>query len=123
SSNRDITKVCPALISYFASGTRPSMFELALLHAAARCRTVVVRGATTTTTTRYTRRASEDIVAFHARLVRGGADQLGEPVSLGPAPVLAVLFKGDGELPKGSPAYALFREQVTPSLAASDLVA
>ncbi|HEY7376658.1 MAG TPA: MXAN_6230/SCO0854 family RING domain-containing protein [Polyangia bacterium] len=122
SSNHDITNVCPALISYFASGTRPSMFELALLHAAARCRTVVVRGATTTTTTRYTRRADEDVVTFHARLVRGGADEVGEPGALGTAPVLAALFKGDVELPKDSAVYALFREQVTPSLAAGDLL-
>jgi hypothetical protein len=119
SSNRDIARVCPALIGYFASGTRPSMLDLALLHAAARCRAVIVRGAATT---RYVRRAGEDIVAFHARLVRGEPDERGGVVSLGTAPVFAALFKGDVELPKGSAAYALFREQVTPSLAASDLV-
>jgi hypothetical protein len=120
SSNQAITKVCPALISYFASGTRPSLFELALLHAAARCRTVILRGPSTA---RYTRRAGEDIVAFHARLVRGEPDEHGASLSLGTAPVLAALFKGDVELPEGSASYALFRERITPSLAASDLVA
>jgi len=63
------------------------------------------------------------VSAFHARLVRGEPDEQGAPVLSESAPVLAVLFKGDVDLPKGSASYALFREHVTPSLAASDLLA
>jgi len=119
SSNQAITKICPELMTYFGSGARPSMADLALLHAAARCGTVLVRGRSVD---RYTRRAGEDASAFHARLRRREPDARGVPVTLGSAPVLAALFKGDVELPDGSATYALFREQVIPSLAASDLL-
>jgi hypothetical protein len=119
SSNQAITKICPELMTYFGSGARPSMSDLALLHAAARCQTVIVRGRSAD---RYTRRPGEDVPAFHARLRRREADAPGAPVTFGSAPVLAALFKGDLELPKGSAAYALFRGQVIPSLAASDLL-
>jgi hypothetical protein len=37
-------------------------------------------------------------------------------------PILAMLYRGDIDLPEGSTAYALFRERITPSLAASDLL-
>jgi len=37
-------------------------------------------------------------------------------------PAMAVLFRGDLDLPAGSVIYALFRERVVPSLAASDLL-
>ncbi|HXU01027.1 MAG TPA: hypothetical protein VN903_08550, partial [Polyangia bacterium] len=119
SSNQAITKICPELMTYFGSGARPSMSDLALLHAAARCGTVIVRGRSAD---RYTRRAGEDVSAFYARLRRREPDARNAPVTLGSAPVLAALFKGDLELPKGSAAYALFREQVIPSLTASDLL-
>jgi hypothetical protein len=36
--------------------------------------------------------------------------------------MMALLFRGDVDLPEGSAAYALIRERVTPSLAASDLL-
>jgi hypothetical protein len=119
SSNQAITKICPELMSYFGSRARPSMFDLAALHAAARCKSIVVRGQATR---RYTRRDGEDISAFHARLVRGAPDETDTPVVLGRKPLLAALLKGDVELPEGSAAYALFREKLTPSLAASDLL-
>jgi hypothetical protein len=119
SSNQAITKICPELMSYFGSGARPSILDLALLQAAARCRTVIVRGPSVC---RYTRRAGEEASAFYARLRRKDADERGAPITLGSAPVLAALFKGDLELPKGSATYALFRERVIPSLAASDLL-
>ena len=40
-SRSAIAKLCPELIEYFSSGVRPSMFDLALLHAAARCKRVI----------------------------------------------------------------------------------
>jgi hypothetical protein len=119
SSNKAITKICPEMMMYFASGVRCSMFELGLLHAAARCERVFVRGATIA---EYNRRAGETVEAFHARLVRGDADEPRSRVRLDP-PVLALLYRGDLALPDGSSAYALFRESVIPSVAASDLLA
>jgi hypothetical protein len=119
-SNSAITKICPELIGYFASGVRPTMWGLGLLHAAARCRRVYVRG---DETVRFDRRAGEDAAAFHARLVGGESDVSGAPLppAEGP-PVLALLLHGDVDLPEGSSAYALFREQVVPTLTASDLL-
>lgn len=119
-SNAAITKICPELMMYFGSGVRASMFDLGLLHAAARCERVFVRGERTA---QFVRRPGETAAAFHARLVRGEAD---EPRSQTPRadgpPILAMLYRGDVDLPKGSSAYALFRERVTPWLAASDLL-
>ena len=115
SSKAAIAKVCPELIAYFASGARASMFDLGLLHAAARSERVIVRG----TSQVFTRRPDEDRPAFYARLVRGDADDRDATLS---GPALALLYRGDLELPEGSPIYALFRDQVTPTLAASDLL-
>lgn len=42
-SSRSITKICPNLITYCGSRARPTLFELAALHAAARTRRVIVR--------------------------------------------------------------------------------
>src|SRR6185503_12105791 len=120
-SNAAITKICPELMMYFGSGVRPSMFELGLLHAAARCKRVFVRGQQNVA--EFVRRAGEDARAFHARLLHGEAD---EPRSRAPRvdgpPLMAMLYRGDIDLPEGSSAYALFRERVTPSLSASDLL-
>ncbi len=118
-SKAAIAKICPEQMTYFASGNRASMFDLGLLHAAARCQHVFVRGQTVA---EFVRRPAEDVTAFHARLVQGESD---EPRSIGPrgaAPVLALLYRGDVDLPEGSSASALFRERVKPSLAASDLL-
>jgi hypothetical protein len=119
-SNAAITKLCPDLIAYFASGARASLFDLALLHGAARCRRVLVRGRTSCS--QFVRRPDEDAPAFHARLVGGQPDATSPPPLLDGPPVLALLFRGDLDLPPGSSAYALFRERVTPTLAASDLL-
>lgn len=119
-SNAAITKICPELMTYFASGVRCSVFELGLLHAAARCQRVFLRGSTVQ---EFQRRTDESSLAFHQRLLRGEAD---EPRSRGPrpdgAPVLALLYRGDLDLPEASSVYALFREHVVPTLAASDLL-
>jgi hypothetical protein len=118
-SNAAITKICPELIAYFASGARASMFDLALLHAAARCARVIVRGRTVA---QFVRGPDEDASAFHARLVQGQPDATSPSPPLDGPPVLALLFRGDVDLPPGSSAYALFHERVTPTLAASDLL-
>jgi len=120
SSNTAITKICPELMMYFGSGVRCSMFDLGLLHAAARCQRVFIRGQYLA---QFVRRTDETVAAFHARLVRGEADEPhSDPLPSDGAPVLALLYRGNVELPAGSNAYALFREKVTPTLAASDLL-
>lgn len=118
-SNASIQKLCPQLMSYFASGTRASMFDLGALHVAARCTDVIVRGATSSL---FLRRADETALAFHARIIGGEADVRDVPDELA-EPTLALLHRGDLDLPAGSVAYALFRERVTPTLSATDLLA
>lgn len=127
SSSRSIGRICPALLSYFASGTRPSVLDLARTHAAARCRRVLVRTATALET--FVRAPDESPLAFLARL-RGGPADASAPLPssadlealLGNAPVFSILHTGDLTLPAASPTYALFRRQLTPTLSASDLL-
>jgi hypothetical protein len=119
-SNRAITKICPEMIGYFASGARCSMFDLALLHAAARGRRVIVRGAGGLRG--FTRLTNEPAEAFLRRIQAGeGAAEAALPEPEGP-PVFAALLRGDVALPAGSTCYALFREQVVAPVAASDLL-
>lgn len=119
-SKRAIVKICPEMMAYFAGGGRPSMFDLALLHAAARCRRVWIRG---TGVGEFRRADGETIETFHARLVRAVSDppQSQIPGTDSP-PLLAMLYQGDVDLPDGSSAYALFRDRVTPTLTAGDLL-
>ncbi|KQW96595.1 hypothetical protein ASC94_07055 [Massilia sp. Root418] len=102
SSNAAVTAICPTLIDYFASGIRPSLYELVLLHAAARAQSVVLRGAQDVV---FERHAGEDSAAFLARL-RSGA---GTPCAALPAggPVCAALLEGDASLPAHSQAFIL----------------
>lgn len=120
-SKKAITTICPAMIAYFGSGVRASMFDLALLHAAARSQRVWLRGVDGVRLVR--RAAGEDAAAFLARLER---EDSGEAAALDGAvaggPVLAALLRGDVDLPAGSVAYALFRERITAPIAAADLL-
>jgi hypothetical protein len=119
-SNQAITKICPEMIGYFASGVRISMFELALLHAAARGQHVIVRGAAGVRG--FARTANESAEQFLRRIRAGeGAASAVLPAADGP-PVFAALVHGDLELPEGSVCYALFRERVIAPIAASDLL-
>jgi Prokaryotic RING finger family 4 len=124
SSSLSIGRICPAMLSYFASGTRPSMLELARYHAAARCRRVFVRGQDSAAA--FVRRPDETAHAFLERLRHGPADETLPLASvesrLDSAPVFAALLRGDLALPEGSSSYALFRQQLIPTLAAADLL-
>lgn len=120
-SNRAIQRTCPALMDYFASGARTSMWEVAARHAAARCQRAFVRSDATVTL--FERAGGESAAAFHTRLLSGeggvgvsGVDDDGEPV-------LAALFEGDLPLPHGSEVYALFQGERAGNVAASDLLA
>jgi hypothetical protein len=117
-SRRAITNICPTLMQYFASGIRPTMYELALLHAASRSRTVLVRG---NTMQRFRRREGEEVAAFHARLARGEGGQ-GTTFSVGEGRTLAALYRGDVELPEGTELYVLFPWRITATMNASDLI-
>ncbi|MCO5169510.1 MAG: hypothetical protein M9894_24485 [Planctomycetes bacterium] len=116
-----ISRLCPALMGYFEGGARHDVHGLVLLHAAARARRVVVRGAAGVTT--FERAPGEGPPAFLARLqaAEGGAPSLALP-DLGAGPVLAALLEGDLDLPPGSACYALLRGRTAPTLAASDLL-
>jgi hypothetical protein len=121
SSNTAITTVCPNLIEHFASGARATMFELAALHAAARCECVFVRGADGAVRTIARDR---DASAFLHRILEPGA---GDPARALPrTPVLAALYRNDVDLAEGSACYALRRERALDGvrpLAASDFLA
>src|SRR4051812_34756915 len=64
--------ICPEMMAYFASGVRPSMYDLALLHAAARCENVHVRSSDGAR--RFSRRPGEEQRSFHRRIVAGEAE-------------------------------------------------
>jgi hypothetical protein len=119
SSKSAIAKICPDLIDYFGSGVRPSMYDLALLHAAARCQRVAVRG---DSVKQYFRRHDESALQFFSRLASVAPPDQVLPAAYYEEPVFAALYQGDIELPNGSSSYALFQEQITPTNAASDLL-
>lgn len=125
SSQGDIARVCPAMISYFGTGTRPSLLELGQLHAAARCQRVLLRGRSGAHRL-FVRQPDESALTFLHRLRAGAADQpvseAALPATVGAAPVLALLHQGDLALPEGSATYALFRRKLIPTLAAADLL-
>lgn len=120
-SDKDVRQLGTQMLPYFASGARPSLYELGLLHAAARSRTVFVRRSGDVVA--YVRGADESVGNFHARLVLGRWDERRAQL---PGPdagsALAILCHGDIELPPGSAVYALFREGLVPTLSAADLL-
>jgi hypothetical protein len=119
-SNSDIRKICPEMIEYFGSGVRMSMFELALLHAAARGKRVFLRGDQTRL---FERRDGEDGASFLERLSGESPDATDAALPGGSGSgVFAALYKGNLELPERSVSYALFPEKTVSTIAASDLI-
>lgn len=120
-SKKAICTICPGLMGYFASGVRASIFDVGLLHAAARCQRVTVRGTVTRTTVRQD---GEGAGSFYRRIVDGAPDEsLSGPPLLVYGPALALLFRGDVDLPDGSAVYSLFHERTRRTMEASDLLA
>lgn len=118
-SNSAIVSICPTMIDYFKSGVRTSMFDVALLNAAARANKVFFRGDETKL---IERKLGEDDQHFLQRL-RAEVGEQQEIVFDGlTQPVCAILAEGDVELPLGSMCYALKRGRVTDNLSASDLI-
>jgi hypothetical protein len=120
-SKSAIALLCPGLITYFVSGVRPSMYDVGLLHAAARCRRLYVRHGNVAA--RYDRRSGEAALEFYARIRADSPDERRAPLPGADAgPVLALLHRGDLSLPPKSSVYALFREKTLPSLEAADFL-
>lgn len=118
-SNRDITRIGPALLGYFGAGVRPTLLELGRLHAAARARTVFVRG---DRVLRFDRHPDEPPSVLLGRLRAGQADGVHDTLPALEGSTLAVLLRGDILLPEGAAAFAVLREGLTAPLAASDLL-
>jgi hypothetical protein len=110
------------LTGYYASAARVRLGEVALWHAAARARTVLLRGEDGEITA-FARHGGETVQAFAARIASGAAP---DPVDAAP-PALAFLYRGDAAVAPGAEVYALDRADLDPGavtlLAAEDLVA
>lgn len=121
-SNSAIQKICPEALAYFASGARPNLLDLGRLHAAARGQRVLLRDGGGVR--ELERSSGESAEAFLHRLRSGvGAEPLAGPVDLAARPsVAALLLRGDLALPRGADVLAVFREQLAPTLRASDLL-
>lgn len=105
---------------------RPTMWDLAAIHAAARANLVYVRERDGSFTT-YRRRDHEPVGARLARLISGGNDE-GKlaTIPVSDAPTWFALLTGDLALPAGSTGYMLDGRESSPGitrLAASNLVA
>lgn len=122
SSKMAIGKLCPALIAYFESDTRPSMYDLAILHAASRANTVAIRSLDSRDGgfEVFNRRTGEDAMSLLGRMKRGQSDARLEELSGDGSPAMAFLHRGDVALPDGSNIYALFPERCRSTTSASD---
>jgi hypothetical protein len=119
-SKKALARVCPDMIAYFGSGLRPAMYDLALLHAAARAERVYLRAEAGTTC--FTR-DDDDARAFLARLRAGaGGRSPDAPPGADGRSVLAALHTGDVALPDASARYCLFPDRISGNMAASDLL-
>lgn len=113
-------------MAYFGTGARPTLWELACLHAAARTRKVHVRLRNGQAAV-LTRGADEDTSRFFWRLVQLKEAREAARLELGTAPTFFAGLSDEPSLPHGSEGYAL-RFQYTEAdqvkrLAAGDLVA
>ena len=109
-----------------ATHARPTMWDLAAIHAAARANLVYVRERDGSFTT-YRRRDHEPVGARLARLISGGNDE-GKlaTIPVSDAPTWFALVTGDLALPAGSTGYMLDGRASSPNitrLTAGDLVA
>lgn len=120
-----LAHLCCDLHDYFAAGARPTLFEVAALHAGARAGQVQVRRRDGRVET-FARAEGESAATFTDRLIAlEGAASESDTVTL-EGPVFAALVKGDLSLPSGSESYSL-RTEMSPEatvtqLEASDLV-
>jgi hypothetical protein len=110
-----------------ATGARPTLWDVACIHAAARANLVYVRERDGSITS-YRRRDGETAVARLARLVSGSSDD-GKLAAIPPAnaPTWFAVLHDDLAIPKGSAGYVLDARSLDPDgflrLAAGDLIA
>ncbi|WP_167399906.1 MXAN_6230/SCO0854 family RING domain-containing protein [Massilia violaceinigra] len=119
-STAAISAVCPAMIAYFASSIRMSMFHLALLHGAARAQRVILRGDGTLRA--LSRHEGEDNASFLARLRKWNPQDVDSAPVMHEAPLFAALLDADIALPENSIVYALRPGLSAATIAASDLI-
>lgn len=101
--------------AYFGAGTRPSMWELACIHAAARTREVVVRQPDGKA--QLLRRADDETPhAFYRRLRAITSSEAAADLPASPDPVLFVTLRDDLPLPAGGLGYALRWLASTPAI-------
>lgn len=125
-SRGDLAHLGKDTLAYFGTGARPTLWELACLHAAARSRTVSVRRRDGTVSV-LKRALGEDTAAFLRRLRSIEADTTAGSFKSGTAPTFFAGMTDVPSLPSGSEGYALrflhtSAEDVT-RLVAGDLVA
>jgi hypothetical protein len=115
-SKAAISTIGPRMIAYFGSGVRPSMYDMALLHAASRAERVYLRGHGI----RCIARDGASPRAFLDRLRQEAGVASGLPDA--PGPLFAALLEGDVALPAASDRYVLFPGVTTGTMAAADLL-
>ncbi|WP_035372886.1 MXAN_6230/SCO0854 family RING domain-containing protein [Pseudoduganella violaceinigra] len=118
-SDSSIAQICPAMINYFASGVRATMYELALLHAAARADRVVIAGDGYAVIERGAEEGSAD---FLARLRKGGGDRTSTLPGLSDESAIAAIVDGDINLPEKCSAYVLKPGKSNGNISASDFL-
>lgn len=91
-----------------------------MLHAAARCQRVLVRGHSGIN---VWHRGSEETKQQFLKRLLSGVDSEGIPGSVEDCgPLFAALYRGDLSFAIGSSVYALFRENIVSPVNASDLI-
>ena len=120
SSRAAIQRLCPNTMTYFAHGSRATIFDLATFHAAARGGATYRRDGSTLR--RFARDESESIAQYFARLRAGeGGEAVGE-VRFEQDSTVALLECGDIALPSGADIAAIFRQDLSPNLSWTDLL-
>ncbi|ABF90289.1 conserved hypothetical protein [Myxococcus xanthus DK 1622] len=126
SSRGELANLGKDTLAYFGTGARPTPWELACLHVAARSRTVQVRRRDGTVSV-LKRGSDEDTAAFLRRLRGLEVDATSHAFAPGSAPTFFAGMTDHPSLPAGSEGYALrFLHTSAESvswLAAGDLVA
>ncbi|MES2297294.1 MAG: MXAN_6230/SCO0854 family RING domain-containing protein [Pseudomonadota bacterium] len=117
SSNTAITSICPTMIEYFASGVRANMFDLALLHAAARAERVLLRGDRDIVIERI---AGEPSNQFLQRLRSGEGAEVAAFDLRHDKQTMVALLDGDMVLPQDTLAYVLKPGAMVSTMSASD---
>ena len=110
------------LHAYFGANSRPTLWEVAALHAAARAKRVTIRRRGGTLVM-LTREPDEPVEAFFGRVLAGRGASASTLPDDGPA--FAALVRADFAVPPGSTLYALYADDAegVEQVAAADLAA